>query len=84
MSNKAREQVIETIRRMRENTVGKGCTPGEAAKFATMNVPAKGWLPKELRTCHYRGPGESPVAAKTPAKAPAKKAVKKAGGKPAD
>lgn len=28
----------------------------EIAKFAIANVPAKGWLPKELRTSHYDGP----------------------------
>jgi ParB family chromosome partitioning protein len=32
---------------------------GDAAKFAAANVPAKGWLPKELRTVHYKGPVES-------------------------
>lgn len=42
---------------------------GEAAKFAGANVPAKGWLPRELRTVHYKGPTEStpqpkPVASK--------------------
>lgn len=46
---------------------------GEAAKFATANVPTKGWLPKELRTVHYKGPVESTPAAKP--KAPAKKAA---------
>lgn len=47
----------------------------EAAKFAAANVPAKGWLPKELRTVHYAGPVEK-SAAKKPAKTKAAKKAK--------
>ncbi len=56
---------------------------GEAAKFAAANVPAKGWLPRELRTVHYKGPVEStpkpkaPAAKKAAAKKPAAKPAKK-------
>jgi ParB family transcriptional regulator, chromosome partitioning protein len=41
----------------------------EVAKFAIANVPKTGWLPPELRTSHYDGPG----AKAAPAKAKAKK-----------
>lgn len=52
---------------------------GEAAKFATTNLPPKGWLPRELRTVHYKGPVEKTAAVKPPAKKKvAKKAAKKA------
>jgi ParB family chromosome partitioning protein len=56
---------------------------GEAAKFAAANVPAKGWLPRELRTVHYKGPVESTpkpkalAAKKAAAKKPAAKTAKK-------
>lgn len=53
---------------------------GAAAKFAAEHVVKENWLPKELRTCHYRGPKDKPKPA--PAKkAPAKKAAKKKKGK---
>lgn len=44
MSDQAtRERIIEAVRKMRENTVDKGCTPGEAAKFA---AKAAEWIEK--------------------------------------
>lgn len=56
----------------------------DAAKFATANVPAKGWLPKQLRTAWYTGPEEDnekpapkPKVKAKPAKKTAKKAAKK-------
>ncbi len=56
----------------------------DAAKFAAANVPGTGWLPKQLRTVHYKGPLEKAPEAKPKAakkdkkpkpvkKAPAKK-----------
>lgn len=43
---------------------------GEIVKFATANVPGKGWLPPELRTSHYDGPkGKSAPKAKGKKKA---------------
>lgn len=35
----------------------KDKSKAETAKFAIANVTRTGWLPKELRTPHYRGPG---------------------------
>lgn len=35
----------------------KGKTKSAAWKFALANVPKTGWLPAELRTAHYTGPG---------------------------
>ncbi|WP_051052575.1 ParB/RepB/Spo0J family partition protein [Bradyrhizobium liaoningense] len=66
-----------------------GKTKPEIWKFALANVGKTGWLPKELRTVHYKGPGGegykasaavAPVAAAKPeAKAPStREAVKKA------
>jgi ParB family chromosome partitioning protein len=37
---------------------------GDAAKFCATHIPAKGWLPKQLRTCHYSGPVELDAAKK--------------------
>jgi ParB family chromosome partitioning protein len=34
-----------------------GKTKPEIWKFALANVSKTGWLPKELRTVHYKGPG---------------------------
>lgn len=34
MSESTRDRIVEMVRQMRENTVARGCTPGEAAKFA--------------------------------------------------
>lgn len=49
-----------------------------AAKFAADHVVKAGWLPKELRTIHYRGPADrGAAAAPKPAKKAAKKAAKK-------
>ncbi|WP_152033395.1 ParB/RepB/Spo0J family partition protein [Bradyrhizobium sp. DOA9] len=51
-----------------------GKTKPEIWKFALANVGKTGWLPKELRTVHYKGPGSDgykPPAAAAPA-APAK------------
>jgi ParB family transcriptional regulator, chromosome partitioning protein len=65
-----------------------GSTKAEIGKFALANVVKTGWLPKELRTPHYAGPGSdgykkpsgvTPAPAKPkPAKpSPAKKTAKK-------
>jgi ParB family chromosome partitioning protein len=43
---------------------------GDLVKFAIENVAKTGWLPPELRTAHYSGPGAKKPAAKTAAKAP--------------
>jgi ParB family chromosome partitioning protein len=52
----------------------------DAAKFAAANVPGTGWLPKQLRTIHYKGPVEAaPVKAAKKDKKP--KPVKKAPAK---
>lgn len=56
-------------------------TKAAAWKFALANVVKTGWLPPELRTHHYSGPGAGkpklvkPKAAKVPRTAPAKKAA---------
>ena len=34
-----------------------GKPTADIKKFATANVPKTGWLPRELRTAHYDGPG---------------------------
>lgn len=34
MDQAKRDRIVELVRKMQENTVSKGCTPGEAAKFA--------------------------------------------------
>lgn len=62
-------------------------TKAEIGKWALANVVKTGWLPKELRTSHYAGPGSagfkkgSPAKAEKPAaaakKAPPKKTAKK-------
>lgn len=44
----------------------KGKKKGDLAKFALANVTKTGWLPVELRTVHYTGPGS--VKAKTKGK----------------
>lgn len=55
-----------------------------AAKFAASTVPSSGWLPKQLRTRHYKGAVESmteaeltKLAKEAPKKSPAKKAAKR-------
>lgn len=62
-------------------------TKAEIGKWALANLPRTGWLPKELRTPHYAGPGSAgfkkpvksaaPAAAKPAAKKAAKKKVAK-------
>lgn len=42
-TQKTRERIIDAVRKMRENTVGKGCTPAEAALFA---AKAAEWIEK--------------------------------------
>lgn len=70
-----------------------GKTKAEIWKFALENLPKTGWLPKELRAVHYKGPGsdgykkpaaaataakpEAPAKAKTSTMVPAKKPTKK-------
>jgi ParB family chromosome partitioning protein len=51
----------------------------DAAKFAAANVPGTGWLPKQLRTVHYKGPVEAAPEAAKKGKKP--KPVKKAPAK---
>jgi ParB family chromosome partitioning protein len=66
----------------------------DAAKFCVANIPATGWLPRELRTVHYDGPRDRVMSPKDkrgpaslkkpPAMRPAqlkKAAAKKATGK---
>lgn len=53
----------------------------DAAKFAAANLPAKGYLPKQLRTEWYTGPVERATEAEMTKKAITKKAVKKAAKK---
>jgi ParB family chromosome partitioning protein len=65
-----------------------GKSKPEIWKFALANIPRTGWLPKELRTVHYKGPGSEgykrpaaapPAAAATmPAAPSAREATKKA------
>lgn len=40
----------------------------EIVAFAVDNVPQTGWLPRELRTVHYDGPGTIPKKPEKPAK----------------
>ena len=74
--------------------IGEAINPDEARKiaakskaeiwkFALANIPKTGWLPKELRTVHYKGPGSEgykrPAAAPQAAAAPStREAIKKA------
>lgn len=51
-----------------------GKPKGDIVKFAIANVPKSGWLPPELRTSHYAGPG-------TGAKKPPARSAKKRGKK---
>jgi ParB family chromosome partitioning protein len=59
-------------------------TKAEIAKFALANVVKTGWLPKELRTPHYAGPGsdgyKKPAAIAT-SSAPATRAATKPSAK---
>jgi ParB family chromosome partitioning protein len=58
-----------------------GGTKVAAWKFALENVVKTGWLPPELRTAHYAGPGAKVAKAEKPASKPkpaAKKTAKKA------
>lgn len=58
----------------RKASIGK--TKAEIWKFALGNVTKTGWLPKELRTVHYKGPGSEGYKAPAAA-APAPAAVKR-------
>lgn len=61
-----------------------GMKKAEAVKFAAANVPAKGWLPPQLRTVHYAGPVEAAAVKKAKAAALGNaKAREKAAKKPA-
>jgi ParB family transcriptional regulator, chromosome partitioning protein len=65
-----------------------GKSKPEIWKFALANIPRTGWLPKELRTVHYKGPGSEgykrPAAAAqvataaVPAAPSTREAIKKA------
>jgi ParB family chromosome partitioning protein len=62
-----------------------GKSKPEIWKFALANIPRTGWLPKELRTVHYKGPGSEgykrPAAAPqaaAPATPSTREAIKKA------
>jgi ParB family chromosome partitioning protein len=50
-----------------------GKPKAEVTKFAITNVPKSGWLPPELRTVHYTGPGVRKLADKAKGKTPTKK-----------
>ncbi|WP_404291490.1 ParB/RepB/Spo0J family partition protein [Microvirga sp. RSM25] len=54
----------------------------DLVQLAVSNVPASGWLPPELRTSHYAGPGAAAAKQAKP-KAKAKPTAKKAPGKKA-
>ena len=56
-----------------------GKPKADLVKFAVANVPPTGWLPAELRTSHYDGPG-SKAPKRSKSKAPEKKAKSKATG----
>ena len=47
-----------------------GKPKAEVTKFAITNVPKSGWLPPELRTVHYTGPGVRRLADKAKGKTP--------------
>jgi ParB family chromosome partitioning protein len=47
-----------------------GKPKAEIAKFAISNVPKSGWLPPELRTAHYTGPGAKTLADKAKSNIP--------------
>lgn len=49
---------------------------GAAAKFATANLPKTGWLPVQLRTAHYDGPGRKSAKAARSKKKTAKRVSK--------
>lgn len=51
----------------------KDATENALANFCAARVPNTGWLPKELRTSAYSGPGEKPGAKPAKPKAKAKK-----------
>jgi ParB family chromosome partitioning protein len=78
-----KEFVLRAIRESVNPEQAKKLSAGTKAaawKFALDNVPKTGWLPPELRTAHYSGPGAAkpkPTKAvvKKPAKAPLKKAA---------
>jgi ParB family chromosome partitioning protein len=44
--------------------MNKSAPKAEIAKLAIANVPKTGWLPRELRTSHYDGPGAEKPARK--------------------
>jgi ParB family chromosome partitioning protein len=48
-------------------TVNKSLPKAKIVAIATEQVPKTGWLPRELRTVHYKGPGAK-VAGKKPAR----------------
>lgn len=52
-------------------------TKADLAKFCNANLPKTGWLPKELRTPHYDGPGSGKKKETPKPKGAAKKAAKK-------
>ena len=73
--------------------IGEAINPDEARrinakskaeiwKFALANIPKTGWLPKELRTVHYNGPGREgykrPAAAPQAAAPSTRETIKKA------
>jgi ParB family chromosome partitioning protein len=64
--------IIEAVNDDEARKIAKRPRP-EIAKFALGNVVKTGWLPKELRTVHYKGPGSEgykrPATAATSAKA---------------
>jgi ParB family chromosome partitioning protein len=81
--------IAEAINPDEARKVSTGKTKAEIWKFALANLAKTGWLPKELRTVHYAGPGSEhykkppaaivpgpPVLARPPAKTvPVKRAA---------
>jgi ParB family chromosome partitioning protein len=56
--------ITEAVNADEARKISKG-KRGDIAKFALINVGKTGWLPKELRTPHYDGPGAKKAAIKT-------------------
>jgi ParB family transcriptional regulator, chromosome partitioning protein len=60
--------IAEAINPDEARKASTGKTKAEIWKFALANLGKTGWLPKELRTVHYKGPGSEGY--KPPAAAP--------------
>jgi ParB family transcriptional regulator, chromosome partitioning protein len=76
--------IAEAINPDEARKASTGKTKAEIWKFALANLGKTGWLPKELRTVHYKGPGSEgyrPPAA-TPSVAPPAPIPDKVAAKP--